>query len=194
MLQIFSAEAVVEYDYTAKEADELTIRKGDVIREIVTMPGGWWEGTLRDKRGMFPDNFVTLIQKEKVTMRPRVNQSVKQVRAIFSYHPAHDDELSLAVGDIINVLGEVEEGWWRGSIGDKEGVFPSNFVQELEAKGHSKYSSKEDLTDGIGDTEQTPNLPPKPCEYLFYMSKKYIYAIIYIKYHFINLHVQLMTS
>lgn len=42
----------------AQEDDELTLRKGDIITEIRTMFGGWWEGTLRDKRGMFPDNFV----------------------------------------------------------------------------------------------------------------------------------------
>lgn len=51
-------EAVVEYNYVAKEPDELTLRKGDVIKDIKMILGGWWEGTLRDKRGMFPDNFV----------------------------------------------------------------------------------------------------------------------------------------
>lgn len=51
-------EAIVEYNYVAQEDDELTLRKGDIITEIKTMHGGWWEGTLRDKRGMFPDNFV----------------------------------------------------------------------------------------------------------------------------------------
>jgi hypothetical protein len=51
-------EALVEYNYKAQQSDELTIRKGDVIKDIKVSNGGWWEGTLRDKRGMFPDNFV----------------------------------------------------------------------------------------------------------------------------------------
>lgn len=51
-------EALVEYNYEAQEPDELSIRKGDIIKEIKVLSGGWWEGTLRDKRGMFPDNFV----------------------------------------------------------------------------------------------------------------------------------------
>ena len=29
------------------------------------------------------------------------------------------------------VLEIVEEGWWKGRIGQKEGVFPSNFVEEI---------------------------------------------------------------
>ena len=51
-------EALVEYNYEAQEPDELSIRKGDVIKDVKVLNGGWWEGTLRDKRGMFPDNFV----------------------------------------------------------------------------------------------------------------------------------------
>lgn len=54
-------EAIVEYNYDAQESDELTLKKGDIITEIKVMLGGWWEGTLRDKRGMFPDNFVKVI-------------------------------------------------------------------------------------------------------------------------------------
>lgn len=48
----------MEYNYAAQEDDELTLKKGDIITGIKMMLGGWWEGTLRDKRGMFPDNFV----------------------------------------------------------------------------------------------------------------------------------------
>ena len=51
-------EALVEYNYDAQESDELTIRKGDIIKDVKLHSGGWWEGTLREKRGMFPDNFV----------------------------------------------------------------------------------------------------------------------------------------
>lgn len=49
---------MVEFDYTAQETDELTLRKGDKIAEVKTQSGGWWEGVLAGKRGMFPDNFV----------------------------------------------------------------------------------------------------------------------------------------
>lgn len=155
-------EAVVEYDYIAQEPDELTIHKGDVIRNIIQKKGGWWEGTLRDKRGMFPDNFVTVIQKEN-KLRSKPNR-IRQCRAIFSYHPAHDDELSLAAGDIIDILCEVEEGWWKGRLGSVEGVFPSNFVHEIDPdKSQSKSNSKEDLTSLAGENDSgSPSLPPKP--------------------------------
>lgn len=57
-------ELIVDFDYDAQEPDELTIRKGDIIRNITMKPGGWWEGTLNDKRGMFPDNFGRILETD----------------------------------------------------------------------------------------------------------------------------------
>ncbi len=55
---LFSVEVEVEFDYDAELSDELTIRAGDLIREVRQMDGGWWEGSLKGRRGLFPDNFV----------------------------------------------------------------------------------------------------------------------------------------
>lgn len=52
----------VEYDYDAELPDELTIRTGEIISDVKQMDGGWWEGSLRGKKGLFPDNFVKVRQ------------------------------------------------------------------------------------------------------------------------------------
>ena len=57
----FIVEAVVEFDYKAQEEDELTIKVGDVITNVMKHDGGWWEGELNGRKGMFPDNFVKVI-------------------------------------------------------------------------------------------------------------------------------------
>ncbi|XP_041461972.1 SH3 domain-containing kinase-binding protein 1-like isoform X4 [Lytechinus variegatus] len=62
-------EAVVEFDYDAVNGDELTLRKGDIIKDINMMEGGWWEGVLHTERGMFPDNFVKIIEKTSSTQK-----------------------------------------------------------------------------------------------------------------------------
>lgn len=51
---------------------------------------------------------------------------------MFSYSPEQDDELPLDVGDVLDFIEEVEEGWWRGKLKGREGIFPSNFVEEVE--------------------------------------------------------------
>jgi CD2-associated protein len=49
----------VEYDYDAVHDDELTIRVGEIIRNVKKLQEeGWLEGELNGRRGMFPDNFV----------------------------------------------------------------------------------------------------------------------------------------
>ncbi|KAM0735364.1 SH3 domain-containing kinase-binding protein 1 [Formica fusca] len=157
-------EAIVEYNYVAQEDDELTLKKGDIITEIRMMLGGWWEGTLRDKRGMFPDNFVKVLdpsttdngtsgstsetvnntKSDEVTLR---NGSGRRFcKVLFSYEPCNEDELALAPQDSIEFLGEVEEGWWRGRLKGRVGVFPSNFVSAPapeEQERHKERDKKE---------------------------------------------------
>lgn len=53
--------------------------------------------------------------------------------ALYDYDAQGEDELSLQTGQIVEVLSEDakisgDEGWWTGKIGDKVGIFPSNFV------------------------------------------------------------------
>ena len=39
---------------------------------------------------------------------------------------------------------EYDDGWWRGRVGDKEGVFPSNFVETIQED--SKSGGREETT------------------------------------------------
>ncbi|CAN7983769.1 unnamed protein product [Ixodes pacificus] len=52
----------------------------------------------------------------------------RRARVAYSYQPQNEDELHLEVSDLIEVLEEVEEGWWKGVLRGRVGVFPSNFV------------------------------------------------------------------
>ena len=80
---------------------------------------------------------------------------------MFSYHPYADDELKLAEGDEVIVLDIVEEGWWRGKIGHKEGIFPSNFVEEITEKsellGHNSIPAPVLLRETVDHTS-TPSM------------------------------------
>uniref|UniRef100_A0A1B0AN14 mitogen-activated protein kinase kinase kinase n=1 Tax=Glossina palpalis gambiensis TaxID=67801 RepID=A0A1B0AN14_9MUSC len=53
--------------------------------------------------------------------------------ALYDYEAQGEDELSLQRGQVVLVLSmdpniSGDEGWWIGKIGDKVGIFPSNFV------------------------------------------------------------------
>lgn len=57
-MSLAPVEAVVEFDYEAQQDDELSLTVGDIIVNIRRDDGGWWEGELGGRRGLFPDNFV----------------------------------------------------------------------------------------------------------------------------------------
>ncbi|XP_039770083.1 SH3 domain-containing kinase-binding protein 1 isoform X4 [Ornithorhynchus anatinus] len=172
-------EAIVEFDYKAQHEDELTISVGDIITNIRKEDGGWWEGQVKGRRGLFPDNFVREIRKEvkkenlsskptEKTMHDAANGSSllssdtiirskrgersrrRRCQVAFSYLPQNDDELELKVGDIIEVVGEVEEGWWEGVLNGKTGMFPSNFIKELSGE-----------SDDLGITQEEQLIKPR---------------------------------
>ncbi|XP_041670496.1 SH3 domain-containing kinase-binding protein 1 isoform X2 [Cheilinus undulatus] len=74
----------------------------------------------------------------------------RRCKAAFSYVPQHEDELELKIGDIIEIIAEVEEGWWEGSLNGKIGMFPSNFTKEIltESETPSLDTSQEELRSG----------------------------------------------
>ena len=54
-------ECRVLFDYKAGEEDELDLKKGDMLTEVISggdLEEGWWSGIYNGKRGVFPNNFV----------------------------------------------------------------------------------------------------------------------------------------
>ncbi|XP_021167222.2 CD2-associated protein isoform X7 [Fundulus heteroclitus] len=198
-------EVLVEFEYDALHDDELTLRPGDIIKNVRhTDDEGWMEGELNGRRGVFPDNFVKELKKDpkevkEVKNEPKQEASQpqgrersnvanlakrisfinptggfqpippaaskkpkkRQCKVLFDYKPENEDELELKVGDVVEIIEEVEEGWWNGSFNGKSGLFPSNFVQELEAAGEEAETSDTpaDKTDGSG-AETLAGVPP----------------------------------
>uniref|UniRef100_A0A8C5PKS5 mitogen-activated protein kinase kinase kinase n=1 Tax=Leptobrachium leishanense TaxID=445787 RepID=A0A8C5PKS5_9ANUR len=62
--------------------------------------------------------------------------------AVFDYEASAEDELTLRLGDLVQVLSKDsqvsgDEGWWTGRIQDRVGIFPSNYVTTTQS-----FSSK----------------------------------------------------
>uniref|UniRef100_A0A3Q3W086 Osteoclast-stimulating factor 1 n=1 Tax=Mola mola TaxID=94237 RepID=A0A3Q3W086_MOLML len=148
---------------------------GDIIANIRRSDGGWWEGELHGRRGLFPDNFVRDSKRDggqanviksdlsngraspvsDSSIRPgRKGEQIRKRRckAAFSYLPQHEDELELKIGDVIEIIAEVEEGWWEGYLNGKTGMFPSNFTKEIipesDAPSVDTSTSQEELRGG----------------------------------------------
>ena len=40
------------------------------------------------------------------------------------------DELTIRVGDVINIHDKQADGWWLGELGGTVGIFPATYVEE----------------------------------------------------------------
>ncbi len=49
--------------------------------------------------------------------------------AEFDYQAQHDDELTMAVGDIISNIRKDEGGWWEGELTVGEGSSPTTLSE-----------------------------------------------------------------
>ncbi|KAF8783085.1 Src substrate protein p85 like protein [Argiope bruennichi] len=55
--------AVALYDYQAADSDEISFDPDDIITNIEMIDEGWWRGECRGQIGLFPSNYVQLLQQ-----------------------------------------------------------------------------------------------------------------------------------
>jgi hypothetical protein len=128
------------YDYTATREDELSLAFGDRILVKEKGDDGWWKGTnSNDQTGWFPYNYVSVLEPDSLSESAtdsgvnsmKDEEEGTEYRAIYFYEAHRDDEITLREGDVVLVFEAAESGWWRGSVGQKDGWFPGSYVEPI---------------------------------------------------------------
>uniref|UniRef100_A0A8C3T2N5 SH3 and cysteine-rich domain-containing protein n=1 Tax=Chelydra serpentina TaxID=8475 RepID=A0A8C3T2N5_CHESE len=52
--------------------------------------------------------------------------------ALYKFVPQENEDLEMRPGDMITLLEDSNEDWWKGRIEDRIGFFPANFVQRVQ--------------------------------------------------------------
>ncbi|XP_068259408.1 SH3 domain-containing protein 19 isoform X2 [Nyctibius grandis] len=140
---------VARFEYIGDQKDELSFSEGEtiILKEYVNEE--WAKGELRGMSGIFPLNFVEVIEdlpgtgtgaalKNKVEVSSSLPQnnrcSVEWCEALHDFTAETKDDLSFKKGDYIQILEQVDSEWYRGRLNEKEGVFPAVFVQTCSAR------------------------------------------------------------
>eukprot|EP00761_Pharyngomonas_kirbyi_P000879 gb/GECH01000880.1/.p1 GENE.gb/GECH01000880.1/~~gb/GECH01000880.1/.p1 ORF type:complete len:265 (+),score=77.06 gb/GECH01000880.1/:1-795(+) len=76
---------------------------------------------------------------------------LKAVLARYNYEADDDEEMSFKKGEVIQVIQEDPSGWWFGFIGNRDGFFPSNFVEPVTQE-YLKKIEAERLKEAADDT------------------------------------------
>lgn len=70
------------------------------------------------------------------------------VRALYNYETDDPTSLSFREGDNIQVLKQLDSGWWDGIVHGQRGWFPSNYCTPIE---EPDYTSRRNLLDDSDD-------------------------------------------
>uniref|UniRef100_A0A8D2LQP4 Intersectin-1 n=1 Tax=Varanus komodoensis TaxID=61221 RepID=A0A8D2LQP4_VARKO len=132
------SEYIAMYTYESSEQGDLTFQQGDLIL-VTKKDGDWWTGTLGDKSGVFPSNYVRLKDSEVPGTAGKTGSLGKKpeiAQVIASYTATGPEQLTLAPGQLILIRKKNPGGWWEGELqarGKKRqiGWFPANYVKLL---------------------------------------------------------------
>ncbi|XP_063556417.1 SH3 domain-containing protein 21 isoform X1 [Gorilla gorilla gorilla] len=189
-------EVLVLAGYRAQKEDELSLAPGDVVRQVRWVPArGWLRGEFGGRYGLFPERLVQeipdILLGSGEARRPRCARRrghpakhprpQRWCKVNFSYSPEQADELKLQAGEIVEMIKEIEDGWWLGKKNGQLGAFPSNFVELLDS-GPPSLGNPD-----MPSVSPGPQRPPKlsslaydsPPDYLQTVSHPEVYRVLF---------------
>uniref|UniRef100_A0A8D3DIQ3 Intersectin 2b n=1 Tax=Scophthalmus maximus TaxID=52904 RepID=A0A8D3DIQ3_SCOMX len=149
----------VLYPFTARNNEELSLNADDIIEvdETTEREEGWLCGSKQGKMGWFPESYVERVALSKTSNNTvvappppaaaaaaifaHVSFSSPEYEALYTYESPEPGDLTFSEGDVI-LVSKRDGEWWNGSIGDRTGLFPSNYVKPKETDTSSTSGKK----------------------------------------------------
>ncbi|CAG5130025.1 unnamed protein product, partial [Candidula unifasciata] len=118
------------FNFTAQNPRELSFRKGDVLYLLHQIDKNWFEGEHHGQVGIFPSNYVEVLTSIEAA-RVAALDAEGQARAKFNFTGQSTVELSLRKGEFVTLLRRVDENWYEGRVGGRQGIFPVAYVEVI---------------------------------------------------------------
>uniref|UniRef100_A0A8D2J856 SH3 domain containing 19 n=1 Tax=Varanus komodoensis TaxID=61221 RepID=A0A8D2J856_VARKO len=140
---VSSPRCIARFEYIGDQKDELSFSEGEIIILKKYVNEEWAKGELRGTTGIFPLNFVEVIEDlldpavlEKFP--PHLEEPAGEwCDALHDFTAETQEDLSFKKGDHILILEHLDSEWYRGRLNGKEGIFPAVFVQVCSGETHS---------------------------------------------------------
>ncbi|KAM6938641.1 SH3 domain-containing protein 19-like [Lycodopsis pacificus] len=152
---------VARFDFEGENSSELAFSEGDVIQLKALVGQDWARGQIAASTGIFPLNFVEVIEDLPPAPSQQKTQSIRIALpgmvappsthpeaakpaqasqpavewgvALYDYDGNSDGDLSFQQGDRILISRHVDAEWSCGRLNGTEGVFPRAFVESSTA-------------------------------------------------------------
>ncbi|XP_033017099.1 SH3 domain-containing protein 19 isoform X2 [Lacerta agilis] len=137
---IVGPRCIARFEYIGDQKDELSFSEGEIITLKEYVNEEWARGELRGTSGIFPLNFVEIIEdlpgpdggtslnKNSVSVSQLEGHAGQWCDALHDFTAETQEDLSFKRGDRILILEHLDSEWYRGRLNGKEGIFPAVFV------------------------------------------------------------------
>ncbi|ETE67855.1 Intersectin-2, partial [Ophiophagus hannah] len=125
--------------WTAKKDNHLNFSKNDIIT-VLEQQENWWYGEAGKGRGWFPKSYVKILPGNEcqraepeavyavINKNPSTSTGASEYVALYPYSSSEPGDLTFTEGEEI-VVSQKDGEWWTGRIGNRSGIFPSNYVK-----------------------------------------------------------------
>nr|XP_029527385.1 neutrophil cytosolic factor 1-like isoform X2 [Oncorhynchus nerka] len=127
-----SYRVIADYSHTSKY--EITLHIGDLVEIVEKSPNGWWFCQCDTKRGWVPASYLEPLDGPEESEEADPNYAGELYITTKAYKAAQDDELTLEMGETIEVIHKLLDGWWVVRKGEETGHFPSMFLYRTGEK------------------------------------------------------------
>ncbi|KAM7047116.1 dynamin-binding protein isoform 1-T5 [Acridotheres tristis] len=155
-------------DFTSQEPGSLSLQRGDLVILGGSLASSWLQGRSSwGSKGFFPSSCVRelclSVRRHQLSQSILVEvpaYSLGQARALMDLSAQLEEELDFREGDVINIVGVPEPGWFEGELRGCRGIFPEGFV-ELLTPLRAPAASVDPEPTGTCDTNGTVEMAPK---------------------------------
>ncbi|GAA6107541.1 neutrophil cytosol factor 1 isoform X2 [Tachysurus ichikawai] len=115
-------------DYSKTSKYELNLKAGDLVDIVEKSSNGWWFCQCETQRGWAPASYLEPLDQPDETEEEEPNYAGELYKTTKAYKAVEEDEISLEVGEIVEVIHKLLDGWWVVRKEEETGHYPSMFL------------------------------------------------------------------
>ncbi|KAG0251026.1 Intersectin 1 (SH3 domain protein) [Mortierella polycephala] len=151
----FKAKAL--FAYAAQNEGELSVERGDIVDVLEKPDPQWWRVQNFSAAGMLPASYL---EEYIEGQAPVVELPIGKAKALYAYAGQSAEELSVEMGDMVDIMEKPDPLWWRARSAGATGMVPSTYLEEIEGQSTSAVddadsdsSEYESETESSSDTD-----------------------------------------
>uniref|UniRef100_A0A8C4IEI8 Neutrophil cytosolic factor 1 n=2 Tax=Dicentrarchus labrax TaxID=13489 RepID=A0A8C4IEI8_DICLA len=133
-------------DFAKTSKHEINLHTGDLVEIVEKNQNGWWFCQCESKRGWVPASYLEPLDSPDESEDAEPDYEGELHVTVRAYKAEQEDEISLEVGETIEVIHKLLDGWWVVRKGDETGHFPSMFLHK--AGKREKYEAERTAVQG----------------------------------------------